>query len=153
MSAQASLSIQGAGHQENQPPGYFDSSQMSPAHVAALIRWFNQASGPEVWGLSLTQQCSLLGGIPVRTFSSWKKKEKNGEHIELSRDVIERFSLLLGIYKALNLVAPAGAAHRFFGEVNNVPLFGGLSIKGYLLTKGSMLSLYTVRRYLDGQRG
>ncbi|MFT4925779.1 MAG: hypothetical protein ACI8WB_001874, partial [Phenylobacterium sp.] len=105
------------------------------------------------WSLSLAEQCNLLGGIPVRTFSSWKQKEKNGQPIELSRDVIERFSLLLGIYKALNLVAPDGANHTFFTTVNTIPLFGGLSIKDYLLKQGSMLSLYTVRRYLDAQRG
>ncbi len=128
-------------------------SQIGPAHIAALIRWFNKAAGPDVWGLSLAERCSLLGGIPVRTFSSWKLKEKNGQPIELSRDVIERFSLLLGIYKTLNMVSPAGENHAFFNANNTIPLFEGLSIKDYLVKSGSMLSLYTVRRYLDGQRG
>lgn len=51
-----------------------DLNQIGPAHMAALIRWFNKTSGPDAWGLSLAEQCSLLGGIPVRTFSAWKKK-------------------------------------------------------------------------------
>ncbi|MCJ8268632.1 MAG: hypothetical protein MJK04_04430 [Psychrosphaera sp.] len=74
-------------------------SQIGPAHIAALIRWFNKAAGPDVWGLSLAERCHLLGGIPVRTFSSWKQKEKNGQPIELSRDGIERFIIKLNVLR------------------------------------------------------
>lgn len=111
---------------------------------------------PEEWGLSIEEQVELLGGVKKRTFQEWKKKALEGEPVEISRDTMERLSLLLGIYKALKLIAPADrmdAAKQWFNTANSNTLFGGTSPKELLMTVGTMESLYAVRRYLDAAKG
>ena len=98
----------------------------------------------------------MLGGIARRTLQSWKKKALAGEEVELSRDVMERLSLLIGIYKAYKLIAPSNRPDlgtQWFLTANDNPLFQGISAKQYLLEKGTMNALYAVRRYLDAARG
>ena len=128
----------------------------SSRHGSAALRWLETMRAPEQWALSVDEQCQLLGGIPKRTFQSWKKKALAGEDVELSRDVMERLSLLLGIYKAYQLVAPSsrsGVGCEWFRTPNQHHLFQGQTVKDYLLKTGTMNALYTVRRYLDAARG
>jgi hypothetical protein len=110
------------------------------------------------WGLSIDDQRALLGDIKRRTYLDWKKKALNSQPVELNRDVMERFSLLVGIYGALKMISPkdkigVNVAGQFFNAPNSHPLFAGLSIKEFLITRGTIEALYAVRRYLDGARG
>ncbi len=128
----------------------------SDKHASAALRWLETMRSPTEWALSVEEQCELLGGIARRTLQSWKKKALDGEDLELSRDVMERLSLLIGIYKAYKLVAPANRPElgtQWFLTANDNALFQGASAKQYLLAKGTMNSLYAVRRYLDAARG
>jgi hypothetical protein len=80
----------------------------------------------------------------------------NNEPISLTRDCLERISLLLGISKALQILAPIGRedlSFAWFYMPNDNPIFAGLSIKDYMLERKSIEAMYTVRRYLDAQRG
>jgi hypothetical protein len=101
------------------------------------------------WGLSTAQQRTLLGGPPSSTFFKWKK-EQGGN---LPRDVLERISYVLGIYKALQILLPEPErADRWITAPNAAPLFGGGTALERMLA-GNVGDLFAVRQYLDAQRG
>ena len=72
----------------------------------------------------------------------------------MSRDVLERISYVLGIYKALQILIPdAETSGRVDRQVRTrLPLFGGHSALDRMLG-GNVGDLYAVRQYLDAQRG
>ncbi len=112
----------------------------------ALRAFFNIASA---WDLSAAQQRNLLGNPPSSTFFKWKR-ELSGS---LPRDVLERISYLLGIYKALQILIPDEArADAWISSPNTAPIFGGRSALDRMLG-GNVGDLYAVRQYLDAQRG
>jgi len=127
----------------------------TPNHARAALAWFAKV-GPNEWGLSVEEQCVLLGSIKTRSYHKWKRDALDGKPVEVSHDMMERLSLLLGIYKGLKLISPAGrenlAAEWFVGPNHN-PAFGGKSFKTFTIERGTIDSLYTVRRYLDRARG
>lgn len=128
----------------------------SPEHVRAVLKWFDTMRQKDEWNLTIDEQIELLGGVKKRTFQEWKKKAIQGKPVELSRDTMERLSLLLGIYKALKIIAPDArmdVAKKWFNQPNTNILFSGKSPKEFLLSVGTMESLYKVRRYLDSARG
>jgi hypothetical protein len=114
---------------------------------AALQAFFNVS---ERWGLSATQERILLGSPPESTFFKWKA-EKTARR--LGRDVLDRISYLLGIYKALSILLPSPrAADEWVKKPNAAPLFQGQSALDRMLG-GSLVDLADVRRFLDAQRG
>jgi len=114
---------------------------------AALQAFFNLSAR---WGLSATQERVLLGSPPESTFFKWKA-EKTARR--LGRDVLERISYLLGIYKALSILLPSSrAADEWVKKPNTAPLFHGRSALERMLG-GSLVDLADVRRFLDAQRG
>jgi len=69
----------------------------------------------------------------------------------LPRDTLERISVLLGIYKAINILLPVRErAAAWIKKPNKA--FGGESALDVML-KGRVDNLYAVRRYLDAWRG
>jgi hypothetical protein len=112
----------------------------------ALRAFFNIASA---WSLGVKQQRTLLGNPPSSTFFKWKR-ELSGS---LPRDVLERISYVLGIYKALQILIPdAERADAWISSPNTAPVFGGHSALDRMLG-GNVGDLYAVRQYLDAQRG
>ena len=112
----------------------------------ALRAFFNIAAA---WNLSAAQQRKLLGSPPSSTFFKWKR-ELSGS---LPRDVLERISYVLGIYKALQILIPDEArADHWISSPNTAPLFSGESALDQMLA-GNVGDLYAVRQYLDAQRG
>lgn len=128
----------------------------TPEHARAGLAWLEAMGHQDQWDLTIDQQAHLLGGVKRRTYQEWKRQALAGKPVELARDTMERLSLLLGIHKALRIIAPNQSkdeAAKWFSLPNSNPIFGGLSIKDYLLTRGTMDALYTTRRYLDAARG
>lgn len=120
----------------------------TPEHLAgpALRTFFRIA---DAWGLTVAEQMVLLGGPPRSTFYKWRE----GGAPRLPRDVLERISYVLGIYKALQVLFPDPArADAWVRRPNDAPLFGGRSALDRLLS-GNVADLYVVRQYLDAQRG
>lgn len=112
---------------------------------AALRTTFNIA---QAWGLSARETRTLLGSPPESTFYKWKA----GKVGVVSRDLLERVSYLLGIYKALQVLIPApDAADAWIKRPNDAPLFNGRSALDLMLS-GNVADLYLVRQYLDAQR-
>jgi len=101
------------------------------------------------WGLSADEARKILGDPPRSTFFLWKRQGEG----HLSRDILERISYVLGIYKALQILLPeAAAADAWVRQPNSAPLFGGKPALVRMLC-GNVSDLYVVRQYLDGQRG
>jgi len=113
----------------------------------ALRAFFNIA---ELWGLSPEQQIRLLGEPARSTFFKWRKAP---EAASLSKDMLERISYILGIYKALQILLPKPeSADAWIKKPNTAPVFGGESALDRMLS-GNVADLYAVRQYLDAQRG
>jgi len=103
----------------------------------------------ERWKLRVTEQRTLLGDPPESTYFKWKKQQDGAP----SRDVIERISYLLGIWKDLQILFPDPAqADAWLRKPNNASLFGGQPALERMLS-GNVADLYVVRQYLDAQRG
>jgi hypothetical protein len=103
----------------------------------------------ELWHLSIAEQLTLLGLSSRSTYFKWRKDPA----AKVPRDTLERISYILGIYKALQLLLPdTRAADEWIRRPNEATLFGGKSALQRMLS-GNVADLYTVRQYLDGQRG
>jgi Protein of unknown function (DUF2384) len=117
--------------------------RMSPTAVRLFLRL------SELWRLAVDQRRALLGDISKPTYHNWQ----NGKVGTLSRDQLERISLVLGIHKGLKLLfADEASATRWLTSPNRDLPFGGQSPLERAL-HGGMDDLYTVRRYIDAWRG
>lgn len=124
------------------------ASPSAAAMAAAGLRAFARIA--EQWGLSTDEQRCLLGEPPRSTYFAWRKAP---DKAALPRDTLERLSLLLGIYKALQILLPDPArADQWITTPNTAPLFGGGTALERLLA-GNVGDLFVVRQYLDAQRG
>lgn len=115
--------------------------------TAAGLRAFFRIA--ELWRLSAEEQRILLGSPARSTFFKWKR----GDAAALPRDVLERISYVLGIFKALEILLPrAESADGWIRRPNDAPPFGGRSALDRMLS-GNVGDLYAVRQYLDAARG
>jgi hypothetical protein len=113
---------------------------------AGLRTFFRIAA---LWDLSVDEQITLLGSPARSTYFKWKREGADS----LPRDVLERMSYVLGIYKDLQLLLPdEGSADSWVRRANDAVPFGGRSALDRMLS-GNVSDLYEVRRYLDGERG
>jgi hypothetical protein len=121
---------------------------VAAAHLAqAGLRTFFRIAG--LWDLSVDDQITLLGSPGRSTYFKWKREGAEA----LPRDVLERISYILGIYKDLQLLLPEeAAADAWVRRPNEAAPFGGRSALDRMLS-GNVSDLYEVRRYLDGERG
>lgn|SRR5262245_42621297 len=102
-----------------------------------------------VWGLSASDERALLGWAPSSTFH----KYKSGHGGVLSFDTLTRISLILGIYKALQVLYPESAfADRWMQMPNANPMFGGRTPMAFAAETG-LDGLLQIRRLLDARRG
>ncbi|HKT99954.1 MAG TPA: MbcA/ParS/Xre antitoxin family protein [Paraburkholderia sp.] len=130
-------------------PARHTGAEPSPAEMAAagLRAFFNIARD---WDLSVEEQIVLLGSPGRSTFFKWKQAPQSAR---LGRDTLERLSLLLGIYKSLQILLPRPtAADAWVKRPNSAPPFGGRRALDRLLA-GNVSDLVAVRQYLDAMRG
>lgn len=103
----------------------------------------------DMWGLTTEQQRVLLGNPSRSTYFKWRKDSDP----PLPPDTQERISYILGIFKDLQILLPdAHQADTWIKAPNANPLFGGKSALDRMLS-GKVADLYTVRQYLDAERG
>jgi hypothetical protein len=133
-------------------PGVLAANALRDPQVRArmsspAVRLFMRLS--DAWRLAVDQRRALLGDISPAAYHNWK----NGKTGTLTRDQLERISLVLGIHKGLKLLfADEASATRWFTAPNRDLPFGGESPLARAL-KGSIDDLYAVRRYIDAWRG
>jgi|SRR5690606_1450482 len=123
-------------------------SPVTPEQLAqAGLRTFFRIA--QLWDLGVEEQITLLGSPARSTYFKWKKEGADS----LPRDVLERISYILGIYKDLQVLLPdEAAADAWVRRPNDAAPFGGRSALERMLS-GNVADLYEVRRYLDAQRG
>ncbi|MDR5818450.1 MbcA/ParS/Xre antitoxin family protein [Caballeronia sp. LZ033] len=126
------------------PPPALRTGDLSAAGLRAFINIARD------WSLTAEEQIILLGSPGRSTYFKWKNAP---ESARLERDKLERLSLILGIYKALQILLPdPGAADTWIRRPNTAPPFGGKPALDRMLA-GNISDLLAVRQYLDAMRG
>jgi hypothetical protein len=118
-----------------------NQERLSPAAIKSL---FVIASR---WGLPSEDTRDLLGGMSNGSFYALKK----GTSV-LDMDQLTRVSLLIGIYKALNILYSRKLADSWITLPNTNPMFGGDTPLNYMKNSG-IPALLRVRQLLDARRG
>ena len=112
----------------------------------ALRTFFRIAAA---WQLSVVEQRGLLGWPAASTYHKYKARD----YAALSFDTLTRLSLILGIYKSLQVLYPEPRfADGWVRMPNTNLLFGGTSPLT-LMIDGGIDGLFKVRRLLDARRG
>ena len=100
------------------------------------------------WNLRDEDTRALLGGISSGSFYGLKGRANK----TLDEDQLTRVSLLIGIYKALNILYGQKLADAWIALPNANPMFGGDSALNYL-KRGGIPAFLRVRQLLDARRG
>ncbi|HEV8316519.1 MAG TPA: MbcA/ParS/Xre antitoxin family protein [Vicinamibacterales bacterium] len=129
------------------PPAAREDPAVRRRLSAPALRTFFSIA--RAWELSTKEERALLGWPPSSTFH----KYKSGDVAALPFDTLTRLSLVLGIYKSLQILYPEPAfADRWIRMPNAHATFGGRSPIAFL-TETGLDGLLQVRRLLDGRRG
>ena len=105
----------------------------------------------QAWEVKVKNWGVLLG-VSQPTMHRWKANPAAAARAN-SRDLEERLSYILGIYKALQILLPdPHSADSWVNRPNSAAIFGGRTPLERILG-GKVADLYEVRRWLDGQRG
>jgi uncharacterized protein (DUF2384 family) len=100
------------------------------------------------WSLRNEDAMALLGGASHGRYFELKKNRKG----LLSQDELTRISLLIGIFKALNILFNQRLANQWPSRPNANPMFSEAPPLQYL-TRGGVPAMIGVRRLLDARRG
>ena len=117
-------------------------SRLSPSAIKGLLRIARH------WDLRDDDTRALLGGLSSGSFYSMKNQAAK----VLDEDQLTRISLLVGIYKALNILYSEKLADAWMALPNTNPMFGGDSPLHYV-KKGGIPAFLRVRQLLDARRG
>jgi hypothetical protein len=120
-----------------------DRERLSTSAIKAFVKITEKSS------LNETQARGLLGGIASSTYHAWRTEPRGRK---LDQDTLMRISLLIGIYKALNIYFSKPWADRWITLANRGHLFGGHAPIDYMLRHGQP-SMIQLRRMLDSWRG
>jgi hypothetical protein len=135
-----------AGYSFDQAPNLLKAEERKKLSENAIKVFVNIA---RKWELNEIQARGLLGGVASSTFHAWKTKPKGKQ---LDQDTLTRVSLIIGIYKALNIYFGKPWADRWITLENRGPLFAGQAPIDYMLRQGQP-GMAEVRRMLDAWRG
>ena len=126
--------------------------KLSPVAIRAFFRLASH------WKLRDEDARGLIGGISNGSFYQLKRgttKTSNSKTLDaktLDQDKLTRVSLLVGIFKALNILYGTKLADAWVQLPNTNPIFGGETPLAYML-KGGVPSMLRVRQLLDARRG
>jgi hypothetical protein len=117
--------------------------RLSPAAIKGFLGIM------EKWKLRDPDARQLLGGMSTGSFYALKKEPKNRV---LDQDTLTRVSLLIGIFKALNILYSPKLADSWITLPNTNPMFRGLTPLAYMVQRGQP-GMVHVRQLLDARRG
>lgn len=103
----------------------------------------------EKWGVRDPDARLLLGGISTGSYYAWKKASKGRV---LDQDTLMRISMLIGIFKALNILYSPKLADAWTTLPNTNPMFRGETPLAYMIQRGQPGMMH-VRQLLDSRRG
>jgi hypothetical protein len=101
------------------------------------------------WGIKDPEARQLLGGISSGSYYALKKEPAQRA---LDQDTLTRISLLIGIFKALNILYSKPLADTWVTLPNRNPMFRGASPVTYMVQRGQP-GMVSVRQLLDARRG
>jgi antitoxin Xre/MbcA/ParS-like protein len=128
------------------PPNLADAGtreRLTPAAVDGVLRL------AEIWRLTSTEVCALLGDVSERTWFRMKKGEWAGV---LSHDTLTRVSALIGIFKGLRLLFSEPLSDEWVRLPNKGPLYGGRRPLDVMI-EGGIPKMIEIRRHIDALRG
>lgn len=102
----------------------------------------------QAWQLRDDAARQLLGGVSNGVFYQLKSGEKK----KLDQDKLTRISLLIGIFKALNILYRRKLADSWVNLANSNPMFEDDMPLNYMI-RGGVPALMRVRQLLDARRG
>lgn len=117
--------------------------RLTPVGVKAFLRII------ERWKVRDQDARALLGGISSGSYYSLKKSP---DRRALDQDVLTRISLLIGIFKALNILYSRRLADAWMTLPNENPMFMKATPLHYVLRMG-LPGMMEVRQLLDARRG
>ena len=117
-------------------------ARLSPAATRAFFRI------AQAWKLRDENARALLGGISNGAFYNLKSRPAK----KLDQDRLTRISLLIGIFKAVNILYSRNLADAWIQLENNNPMFAGATPLSYML-RGGLPAIIRVRQLLDARRG
>lgn len=144
----------------NQPADLSSRTVQEKLSPVAIRAFFLLASH---WKLRDQDARSLIGGMSNGSFYQLKRSSATTSGIRttgskapgvktLDQDKLTRVSLLVGIFKALNILYSNKLADTWVQLPNSNPIFGGQTPLAYML-RGGLLSMFRVRQLLDARRG
>lgn len=119
--------------------------------VPKKFRWFDDQRFENQWHLTMEEQLALLGNVSPSLYEAWVIQIESGEIPALSDDIVRRLSILVGIHKSLEVLAPDNRpdyAAKWFLTPNHGATCAGQSIKAFLLTNNTLDGFRTVEAYL-----
>ena len=119
-----------------------NQARLSPAAIKGLIAVASH------WKLRDEDTRELLGGMSSGSFYDLK----SGARKILNTDQLTRISLLIGIYKALNILYSPKLADAWIALPNTNPMFAGDTPLNYVKRDG-IPAFLRVRQLLDARRG
>jgi uncharacterized protein (DUF2384 family) len=126
-------------------PDLADPATRARLSPAALVAFFSIV---DKWQLRNEDAMAMLGGISNGRYFELKRTRKG----LLSQDELTRISLLIGIFKALNILFGQRLANQWTSRPNSNPMFNGAPPLQYL-SRGGVPAMIGVRRLLDSRRG
>ena len=132
------------GYSSQSAPNLSDPAtrrRLSPAAVKGFLAIMDK------WNLRDPEARQLLGGMSTGSFYALKKEPRT-----LDQDTLTRISLLIGIFKALNILYSPKLADAWISLPNTNPIFRGLTPVAYIIQRGQP-GMLSVRQLLDARRG
>jgi len=126
-------------------PDLADATTRNRLSAPAIAAFFAIA---DKWQLRNEDAMALLGGASHGRYFELKKNRKG----LLSQDELTRISLLIGIFKALNILFSQRLANQWPLRSNSNPMFGDAPPLQFL-TRAGVPGMIGVRRLLDARRG
>ena len=116
---------------------------LTPELQAAAVRVVSHLA--QAWALTEGELAELLGVQP-EVVQAWRQ-----DSCETTPAALERISVMLGIFRAINTLIPEpSAADGWIRRPNAAPHFGGRTALATML-QGGLPAIVEVRRYLDAQ--
>jgi hypothetical protein len=126
--------------------------KLSPVAIRAFFRLSSH------WKLRDEDARGLIGGMSNGSFYQLKRGTTRSSGTKtlgvktLDQDKLTRVSLLVGIFKALNILYSAKLADAWVQLPNSNPIFSGQTPLAYML-RGGLPAMLRVRQLLDARRG
>ena len=117
--------------------------RLSPAAIEGFLKIV------DLWQVRDADARQLLGGLSTGSYHGFKKQVTQRV---LAQDALTRVSLLIGIFKALNILYSEPLADAWPTLPNRNALFRGATPLVFMLQNG-LPGILEVRRLLDARRG